>query len=155
MATTSVVPTVIDRIVAAVTAEMTGSLADVKTAQAWPGPEAKRRMFLLGETTWPRYAIATIKAGRKQRDERFSIEFEAWVLGTKNTTPSNPGPARDEAFAMVAEAENVLADDPSIGLGNTVQWVQIQPKSAGPRQFEKGGWAYRITGDFVALARLT
>lgn len=155
MSTSSTAPALIDATVTLMAAEMTELLlTDVKTSQVWPGPDAQRRMFFLGETTWANYEIASIKAGRKQRDEAYEVEFEIWVLGDEGTTPSNPTATRTEAYAMLTGLENVGADDPNFGLAlGQIQWAQVRPKKAGPRQFSKG-WAYIITGAIVAHARL-
>lgn len=153
MQRTSVVPVVIDRLVADVGATMVGALEAVKVAQTWPGPDATREMLFLGKTTWNDYAIACIKSGRKQRDETAEIEFEVWVLGPEGTTPSNPGDTRDRAFGILSAAENVLADDPLLGLGSGVHWVEIKPREAEPRELANG-WAYRVAGTFALSARL-
>lgn len=155
MSTTSTVPVVIDTLVAGIGAVMADlGQPDALVAQVWPGPDAKPHMLFLGTTTWEDYRIATVKAGRKQRDENYEIAFELWALGGEGTAPADPSAARDNAFAMLAAAEDVLADDPNIGLGNAVQWIEIRPKEAEPRTFEKG-WIYRITGAFVIHARLS
>lgn len=147
MSTTSTVSATIDALLAAFQAA--GALP---AFESWPGPgDAKPEMLVLGEVTWDDYAIATIKAGRKQRQENWSIGFELFVMGAPGTTPADPAPARVRAFALLAPIENVLADDPETT--PDVQWVEIRPTEAGPRVFEKG-WAYRIAGRFVARARL-
>ncbi len=154
MATTSTVPAVIASLVTDLNAAFTGALAGVKAYEAWPGPDAVPQMLVFGEITWEDYVIPTIKAGRKQRQEDWEVAFEVWVVGVDGTSPTTPAAARDKAFAILAAAENLLAADVTAGTDfNTVQWVQIRPKTAGPHTFEKG-WAYIITGVFVTAARL-
>lgn len=148
MSTTSTVPEVIDSLLALLATD--GRLA---AFESWPGPEAAREMLVLGTVTWEDYRIATIKSGRKQRQEDFEIAFEVFVVGATGTSPAAPSPARARAFELLAVVEDMLADDPKIGVGQSVQWVEIRPSEAEPRVFEKG-WAFRITGSLVGHARL-
>lgn len=123
--------------------------------EAWPGPDgAEPEMLILGEITWDEYAIATIKSGRKHRQENWDVAFELFVMGGDGTTPANCGPARERCFELLKIVENMLADDVTADTAFTVvQWVEIRPTAAGPRKFERG-WAYRIAGLFTAQARL-
>ena len=139
----------IDALLELVNAELDG----VTAYPSWPGPDASREMVVLGEIRWEEYELATIKAGRKRRDENWSVEFEVYVLGMAETSPADPNPARDRAFEIFAALENTLADDPKLGL-TSVDWVQVTPEEAGPRVMERG-WAYRIAGRVHAYARLT
>lgn len=146
--TTSTVPEVIDSLLALLATD-----GRLPTFEAWPGPEASREMLVLGTVSWDDYRIATIKDGRQQRQEDFEIAFEVFVLGGAGTSPANPSAARARAFELLAVVEDILANDPKIGLGQSVQWVEIRPTEAEPRVFEKG-WAFRITGSLVGHARL-
>lgn len=148
MATTSTVPTVIDGLLAGFRA------AGLDAFEQWPGLDASREMLVLRTVTWDDYAIATIKSGRKHRQEDWRVGFELYVVGQPGTTPANPKPARDRAFVLLGKAEDLLAVDVTAGTSfATVQWVEVRLIAAEPRVFEKG-WAYRITGSFVAHARL-
>lgn len=148
MSTTSTVPAVID-----------GLLTDLRAGgleafESWPGAEAAREMVVLGEIEWQEYEIPTIKAGRKQRQEAWTVGFELYVMGQPGSKPSDASPSRDRAFALLKVAEDLLAVDVTGGTDfATVQNVQIRPQSAGPRVFENG-WAYRIAGVFATQARL-
>jgi hypothetical protein len=147
MASTSTAPTVIDALVSLVNA------AGVKTFEQWPGPDAAPEMLCLGKVTWDDYELSGVKAGRQHRQENYSIGFELFVFGRAGTTPASPKAARDRAFSLLGEIEDVLADDAKAGLGTAVQWVQVRVTDAEPRVFEKG-WAYRVAGSFAAHARL-
>lgn len=154
MATTSTVPAVIDGLL---------EQAESASFEAWPGIEGAAtagRFLKLGEVTWTdgteATRIATVKAGRKQRNEFYEIAFELFIMGAAGTSPSKPKAARDEAFAALAEYEDALAEDVTAGAEgrfSTVQWVEIHPTTAEPRVFERG-WAYRIAGAFMVHARL-
>lgn len=151
MGTTSSVPGVIDALL--------GMGWQVPLFESWPGPEAKPEMIVLGGDTgetieWTGYAIPTIKAGRKQRQEDYAVLFAIYVAGAPNTSPANPKPARDRAFQIFATVEDSLADDVTIDTDfNTVQWAVSAPRTAMPRMFENG-WMYRIQGAFEVHARL-
>lgn len=122
--------------------------------EAWPGPEAAKEMIVLGQVDWTVYAIPTIKAGRKQRQEEFEIEFEVYVVGGAGTSPASPKVARDRAFELFTFIEDNLADDVSAGLGfESIQHIQVHPKESGPRTFERG-WMYRIAGAIAVASRL-
>lgn len=148
MATTSTVPTV----VAALLSGM--RTAGLAAFESWPGPEAAAEMVVLGKVTWDEYEIATVKAGRKQRQENWTVGFEVFVAGADGTTPSSPTAAKDRAFVLLALIENLLAADTAAGTTATVQRVEIRPLEAEPRVFETG-WAFRIQGEIAVQARLT
>lgn len=149
MATTSTVPAVIDGLLAGMKAK------NLAAFEQWPGPTAAPEMVVLGTVTWDDYAIATIKAGRKHRQENWSVGFELYAMGVEGSTPAAPKAARDRAFELLESVEDLLADDVRAGTtGVTVQWVATRLDEAEPRVFEKG-WGYRIKGAFVAHSRLT
>lgn len=151
MGTTSTVPAVLDAFLTLVN----GALADVTAFEQWPGAAAAPEMVVLGEVEWDDEYIATVKAGRKQRQEDWSVEFEVFIFHTPGTVPDDPKPARDRAFAVLADIEDVCANDPKLGLdAGTVQYAGLRPTSAGPRKFEKA-WAYRIAARLYVSARLT
>lgn len=151
MGTTTSVPATLDAILSTVTA----ALAPVKAFEQWPGPSAAAEMFVLGDILWDDYDIATVTAGRKQRQEAWSVGFDVFVFHTATSIPSNPKPARDRAFAIFGGLENVCANDPRMGLpAATIQWATSRPVEAGPRVFEKA-WAYRVAGRIHVEARLT
>lgn len=151
MATTSTVPAVLDSLISAFSTALPGTIA---TFEAWPGPDAAPEMVVLGEILWDDYVIATIKGGRKHRQEEWSVGFEVFVMGTAGSTPADPSNARDRAFTLLSSLEDVLANDPRNALGNTVQWIEVKPTEAGPRVLEKA-WAYRVAGRIHTHARLT
>lgn len=151
MATTSTVTLVVPALVDVLNLALpTG----VRAFEAWPGPDADREMVVLGEVTWDEYEIASLKTGRQRRQEDWSVGYEVFVLGEVGTSPADPSAARARAFVLNAVIEDALADDPKLGLGTAVLWVQSRPGEAGPRVFEKG-WAYRVAGRVHVSARLT
>ena len=158
MSTTSTYPAVADALLSGVNGAMTGALAGVKAYEAWPGPDAVPEMIVLGKVSWSDGSdgtrIATIKSGRKQRDEEWSVQFELIVAVEGTAVPTDPSPARDRAFAILAAVEDLLALDVTAGTSfAVVQWVEVKPDEAECRIFEKG-WGYLIGGRFSCRARL-
>lgn len=151
MATTSTFPTVIDALLTLLNANLPGT---VTAYESWPGPDAAAEMVVLGEVTWSKYEIASLKVGRQRRQEDYTVGFEVFVFGTTGTSPTNPKPVRDRAAVLFSEVEDLLADNPKLSLGVTVQQVEPHPAEAGPRVFEKA-WAYRVAGQIEVNARLT
>jgi plasmid stabilization system protein ParE len=101
-----------------------------------------------GETT-----VADMRAGRKARNDEFSIEVHAFAFVTGDET----GEAADRAVEELAGAvDDVLADDPS--LGGTVpglSWVRLDGPANGPNAFrtDEGHGSYR-TLSVACLSRL-
>lgn len=151
MATTSSVPTIIDALLEAFATNLPGG---VPVFEAWPGAEAKREMVHFGPVTWDDYTIATIKAGRQQRQENYDIEFFVYAAPVAGSSPSNPKATRDRAYTLLAALEDALADDPKPSADNvSIQHVQIRPRDTGVREFEKS-WFYGISGSIAVAARL-
>ena len=125
----------------------------VRIYEAWPGPEARHEMVVLGEATWETFELAAIKTGRQHREEDYGILFDVYAFGANGSTPANPRPARRRTWQIVTVIENALADVPT-PLDNPASWMQIVHGESGPRVFENG-WAWRHRGTFAVHARLT
>src|SRR5690606_14065318 len=111
--TTTTVPQVLDALLDA----LNDTLTNARAFESWPGPEAQPRMIFFGQTTWDGYQITAVKTGRKQRQEVYETEFNIWVVPADGAEPSDPKASRDDAFSLLAEMEDILADDPAAGLG--------------------------------------
>lgn len=149
MSTTSVVPAVLDGLLAAIEA----SAFPFPAYEAWPGPDAAPKMFFFGEFEWDEYRIPTLKDGRRQRQEDFDISWELWIA-TGESSPTNIKTQRDEAFEALGEIEGVLAEDPTGGTDfASVQHVQLRLERGGAFKFERG-WFYRLAGTVHVEARL-
>lgn len=149
MATTSTVPAVR----AALQTEIEALLpSGVKCYRSWPGPDAAREMIVLGKVEGS-HESATVKAGRQQRQESYTIEAEAWVFGADGATPANCGPVEDRAWTLMESVENVLADDPKIGTA-VIHWARPGRIEQDIAAFEKS-WAVRVAITIEVEARLT
>ena len=151
MSTTSTAPTVCDAFVDAVNDDLT---APVAMHHTWPGGEATDEMFVLGDITWDEYRIPTIKNGRQQRQENYTVDYELTVLNVDSTTPTDPTPARDRAFTLHAVVEDLLALDTTAGTSfAVVQKVELKPETAYYAAFDNG-FGFRIAGKIEVQARL-
>lgn len=163
MATVSTVPTVKAGLVsrfstALVTASLSGG--QVPVTYAWPGPSAAPECVFLGphpETADIRvdlsHTIPTIKSGRKQRQESYTIPVTVWCW-RPDLTSSGAATAEAQAFALAGHLEDELADDVQAGLGSVVQKITVDEIRSTLFPFQKG-WGCELTLDLLVEARLT
>lgn len=161
-ATTSTVP----QVKAALVTLLTNALAPVQVAYAWPGADtADESVFLghhpsltadiLGIQTTIASPIATIKAGRQQRQQDYPIPVTLWSF---RPDLRSDGAAEAEAggFVLLAGLEDVLANAPALGL-TTIQRAELNVVSqigGGPIPFESG-WASVLVAEVDIYSRLT
>lgn len=131
----------------------------VPVQYAWT-PDAEDEMVFLGRRdedgpTWVSrmtHDIATIKAGRKHRDENYTVELTVWTY-RPDVAPSEANEVDARAFELVEEVENVLADDPRLGL-DSIQWAKVAEINAVGRAIS-GGWVVEAVISIEVRARLT
>ena len=165
MATTSTVPTVKARLVTVFTtalATASASGGQVPTSYAWPGPStsAEEQVFLghhpeLRDIALnPSHEIPNVKAGRKQREETYQVPVTVWVFDT-DSTPDAAATVEARAYTLFGLLEDVLADDPQIGLAQgVIQWAKTAGHVTTLWPFNKG-WACSLVFDVDVSARLT
>lgn len=153
MATTSTVVTVKRKLVDLLDAELS-----VPVTYAWPGKSTSSEAVFLGphpETSDIRIdadsQIPTMKAGRKQRTESYSVRVTVWVF-RPDLTVEGAETCETRAFELFAEIEDVLADDTS--LGDVAQWALVDRFSSTLLQF-RAGWACELGVDLAVQARLS
>jgi hypothetical protein len=117
VAISSTVPTIKDALVAALLAQP--ALAQVQVERAHPGPEKLEREAIWLGAARGRHEIPVVKAGRKPRDEVYTIEVLVSVLKPGGTLEE----VEERAFALLAEVEDVLADDPRLGT-TAILWAK-------------------------------
>lgn len=115
MALISTVPTVKDQLITVLRAR--AGLTGVQVERQWPGDTIKPEAIWLGKVDGA-HVIATIKAGRKARDEEYRLE--AIVSVVKNGVEA----AEERAFVLLGEIESELADNPRIGL-TSINWATV------------------------------
>lgn len=131
----------------------------VPVAYAW-SPDAEDEMVFLGRRdedgpTWTSrmtHDIATIKAGRKHRDENYTVELTVWTY-RPDVAPADANEVDARAFELVEEVENVLADDPRLGL-DSILWAKVAEIVPTGRA-HAGGWVVEAVVVIEVRARLT
>lgn len=139
---------------ALVTALDTGALAG-KVHYAWPGPQIAKgahEAFWFDEMPEWSQTIPNIKAGRKQRQETYTLEGVLWVA-QPDVGVDGAQACFERALVLAAVPENALADD--VQLGETgIQWSLLNDRKPALVPHENG-WATLITMQFEGNARLT
>ena len=153
MATTSTVITVKKALVSLIAAAV-----DVPTTYAWPGKATTPEAVFLGphpQTSDVRIdvesQIPTMKAGRKQRAESYTVRVTVWVF-RPDLNVEGAEECETRAFELFESIENVLADDTSLG-STDVQLASVQRFSSTVFPFE-AGWACELGIDVQVEARL-
>lgn len=152
---TSTIPTVKTQLVTLLDAALT-----VPVTYAWPGENTDPECVFLGPH--PATAdirvdvssqIPTIKAGRKQRQEEYTIRVTVWSFRPELTS-ADAQTCEQRAFTIAASVENVLADDPKLGLAGAIQYSEIESVASTLFPFQ-AGWACELAIDVAVRARLT
>ena len=153
MATTSTVITVKKALVSLLDAALT-----VPVTWAWPGKMTQPEAVFLGphpETSDVRIdvdsQIPTMKAGRKQRAESYSVRVTVWVF-RPDLNVEGAEECETRAFELFGSIEDVLANDPSLGSVD-VQLASIERFSSTLFPFARG-WACELGVDLAIEARL-
>ncbi len=156
MSSTSTVVTVKKQLVSQL-----GAVLTVPTFYAWPGKETPSECVFLGPH--PEIAdiridgssqIPTIKAGRKRRDETYAVRVTVWTFRPELTV-ENAESCEKRAFEFYAAIEDVLADDPRIGLAASLVPSGMYVSSIASTLFPfQAGWACELAVDVTVEARL-
>lgn len=130
----------------------------------WPGSGGEadqvylgRRGDLEGPSRRIESRIPTIKAGRKQRQESYTIELsvESW---RSDLTAADAETAEAWAFTILDKLDSLLADDPKLAL-TSIQWAQlgdVEVVGGGPIPNPAGsGWLLLLIASVEVQARLT
>lgn len=147
MATSSVVPTFKAALVTALQAR--AGLSGVQVARRWPGPSTADEGIYLGDArgrTTPR----ALKTGRQRRTETAQVEIIIQTLRSAHT-PLDADDSEDRAFALLAELEGALADDPDVS--SSIEWTDELAYVEETIPLERG-WATRLTVTVSLNARL-
>lgn len=162
MATTSTIPAFYDRFVTVATSALATSSrsgGQVQVAYAWPGASTRDESVFLGrhpETADIRLDatsdIPTLKAGRKQRQENYDVEFTVWVF-RPDLHPDDAKICHVRAFEILDDLEDELADDPQLGLPS-IQLAKMTDLVQILWPFETG-WSCELVATLEVRARLT
>lgn len=125
------------------------ALAGVQVSYSHPGDAVETDTVYLGDARG-RQEPATIRAGRRSRDEEYTIDV--WV----ETTVDGPSAADADVrvWALAAAVEDVVANDASLGLAQPF-WAGITEKDQRLGFDEdRRGWACRVRLGVLCKARL-
>lgn len=132
---------------------MRAALPGVQVSDAWPGPDTANETLFIGEEIddWDS-DIPTMKAGRKQRQETYTLTIEAWVAVPGSLRSVSAGEARTRAIELIDVLDSLLADEPELIEG--IQHARLTSRTATLVPFDKG-WACQATASIQVEARLT
>lgn len=136
----------------AITAVNPATGMPVLVAHVWQGQADKQEHIYLGNTSAD-LEFATIRSGRKKREEDYTVDI---VIDVE--IPTDWGPSSEtRAFALAAEVDDMLADDPAIGLAATIPTLRMHvshiEQSSGA--LDPGGIGTRIVLTISVQSRLT
>lgn len=149
MATTSTVPAFIDALLAA----MRTALPGVQVEAAWPGPDVtENETVFIGDsvTEWTSN-IASVKVGRQQRAEGYTIEVECWVAQPGALRAASAGQARTRAVQIIDTVDSLLANTPK--LIESIIFAEVSDRAATLVPFG-AGWSCQATASIRVEARL-
>lgn len=165
MATHSTVVTVKRKIVDLLNYQLASAAPDgsaVPVTYAWPGPETGAEAVFLGRhpdlddiRVDTDHDIPTMVAGRKQRQEEYTVPLTVWTF-RPDLDAGAAETCETRAFALMAEIEDVFADDPTLGLNRTdvtINWARTDGWTSTLFPFQKG-WACELTVRVAVSARL-
>lgn len=148
MATTSTVPSVKAALVTQLTTAINSSSVQVSYGRPIQNL-VKRQVVVVGNVSYSS-DIANQKAGRKQRDERYSIEVLFFVGAARGRAAD----AETRVWALFASLENILADDPYLGGAiDGLAWAVLGSVEADVAHENEGPVAW-IAANVDCLARL-
>lgn len=162
MVTSSTIPTFKAGLVTLFTSALATASRDsgqVQVSYAWPGPDTEPEAVFLGFHPEIRdlrleavHDIPTIKAGRKQRQESYTVPVTVWTF-RPDLSASAAATVESEAFTLFGLLEDELADDPQGGV-TSIQWAKVGDFSSTLWPFGKG-WACELVFEIDVEARLT
>lgn len=155
MATTSTVPATKQQLLVLLAAR--AGLTGVALHYAWTGTAAAAEEILLAtdpDAGTPdvvgRHDIPTL-GGRVSRDERYTVPLTIRVF-QPGAEPQNMAATEARAFAILVDVENLLADNPSLGVDGVLT-AKAGDWSSTLAPME-GGWACQVVFGIDVHARL-
>lgn len=109
-------------------------------------------MFISDAVTEWTSGIASMKVGRQQRAEEYSIGIETWVAKPGALRADSAGGARTRAIEIIDAVDSLLANDPSL-IDPTIV-VEVSDRGATLVPFGTG-WSCQATATIRVQARLT
>lgn len=125
-------------------------MAATQTTYSHPGDARENESIYLGEVRGSS-EIPTVRAGRKARQERYTLDV--WI--DLDAVGPDADTASARAWALFGELEDILADDPTVGLGAPF-WATLGDYSETLMYDEsRRGWGSLLRAGVDCEARLT
>lgn len=127
------------------------NLANVQVFYSWPADVQQTEAIYFGEARGE-HTYPVLKSGRKPRQETYSLDIYIDVAGNGPTSQQT----EERAWALAAEVEDTIANDPTLGLTTDV----IQAVAFGnwtlnyATDLTREGWAAIIRVSMEITARL-
>ena len=149
MATTSGVVTIKQRLVTVLDAALS-----IDVSYAPPFNPRGQSILFLGDVKLGRHDYPTMKAGRKAREESFTL-----ALYVETICPGKDSSVAElEALSHLEALENEIANDPSIGLSGTDPTLRLQVANFAldtTVDENQRGWRSRVTVQIEVAHRLS
>lgn len=149
MTTGSSVPTIKAQLVTKLSAELSESVHYSR-----PTSSAKKDFVFLGDVKDGRHDIPVMTAGRKKREEEYIVEVTFVSVRAGATSEDS----ETKCFTMLDELEDLLADDPSLGLSGSEPTLRLQIgdwyTDTAPDESARG-WRCELTVDVDVRIRLS
>lgn len=148
MALTSTLPAVKTALLAALQAD--GALAGIQVSRSWPGDTLQQNAVWMGEAT-AHNTIPVVRGARVAREENITVD----VYINCQCPGADASAAEAQAFEILGEVENILANDPTLGRTDGVikAYVESWQLKEGLSQ-SRLGWASQIIAGVAVQARL-
>lgn len=130
------------------TLQARAGLAGIQVSYAHPGDKLEPDSIWMGDVRG-HHEIAALRAGRKVRNEEYTLDVIVSVLKAGGDVQD----AEDRAFVLFIEVEGALADDPRLG-GTVLEWAKAGEFTTTVGMTETGGLA-EIKLGVECRARLT
>ena len=156
MATTTVIPTVVAQLktlIASACASLTYEGVAPQVFDSYPAAIAGADYVVLGDILEGNHSYPVMKAGRKPREESYRQHVQ--IFCTRGGGESTA--ARTAALAMMNTVENMIANDPSIGLSATIPTLRLEILKFSMNTTHEAslmGWRVVITLEVLVHARL-
>lgn len=155
MPTTSVAPTVAARLKTLMQTNLANlglDSAEVKVYESLPLNFVTWDNCIIGDQVDGVHDIHSIRAGRKHRDETY-IQHVHFIIMRPG---ENATDARVQAYRLLEELEDVIADDPGIGLSIPTLVVRVVAFTCNTTpEPESMGWRAHMRADVAVSVRLT
>lgn len=127
------------------------ALTDVQVTYSHPGDTQRSEGVYLGDARSDQRIPVSRGGGRARREEVAILEIKCVAVKPGDSLLK----AETRAFELLAEVEDALADDPTIGGVATVMANIVRVDSVGFMEAETGQWGCEVTVEVELTTRLS